>query len=1046
MMNRGDFDAYQRLVRPLYASPDSEIVPGWIDTVAQTLQMRLSHSGFTINDVQVVEFLRSSRSNRQKRELIVSYVQTALLSLESGHEVVVANFIKFIGIVGDRWPLSAPEHVLYRRSLRLIASSSSERSVEAHLHSLEDNFESKDQFSLFLTALAGAVAEVQPSTAIAIWTMKTEAPDVLQLTPLDLYNHMRALRCNRKYEDVLKVYEEHTELHADEQIEVLLAVCEDLKNWRALQAHFEQMYGRNHLPHAVHYGIVMNALASLGIGDEVAQLYEQMGKRNLAPTAAVFIALIKLRLYNNDADGARRYFGQFMEQVKQGVISEDNVPCVQAKLFEMHMSGNVFEAMDALENILAHQAKLGVVFVDEALICKMTEYAASVYSQDAVSRLLALAQKLDCLSLEVFAASIHALTRLGLYQEAEDLAYEAHQSITDSFRSARILSAQLRNYRAWYKDTADRRLRLFLADQEEHIVHMLEQKQVSADGISALHADVINYYVKTHQLSEADELLASISQPMEMHYVPLLNLYSSLNSYSGQSRTLELYRDMTRRGASVSARSYAYLMRALIQMDKVAGSGQLTSSTKLLGSVFELYGFSVNVDTEAKKVSVEDLVMHAPLLLKLLSDYAVAAGPGSEMALDVAVRFLTYIRATLHLRLPVGFRIAIFAEMGRMYEAAGLQTPAHDMVDRALGEISEMVKINQRGRELAAEEGVEVEDDTDFDTGISPRPGAEFDIQIRNTLASLEKSPSHSILPSLNFINRACPRPFQLPRPLQLEFRRVAQLKLQLLRGRVLYDALVKLARQCLDLGVRLGGSQLQTMSNAILMPAADFADGSGSVSAQEEVDRATAVALVLELSERYLVSGNWAAISVQRRLQSMYKLLMVIMSTDSSFGSFFRQLAPLNTYYGITDIDHLCKQYAGLEDPRGELRRLLEAHTHDQDFGIAELRYEIPNFFVPENLVQTKNTVAPAVALLLVENIEKISLVENPLPAFHLYDRFPETMEYLLMFNENRTRLVRFRQEIDQLKPPLASGAPEDAATRRNRAVEALQGTQDQV
>lgn len=61
---------------------------------------------------------------------------------------------------------------------------------------------------------------------------------------------------------------------------------------------------------------------------------------------------------------------------------------------------------------------------------------------------------------------------------------------------------------------------------------------------------------------------------------------------------------------------------------------------------------------------------------------------------------------------------------------------------------------------------------------------------------------------------------------------------------------------------------------------------------------------------------------------------------------------------------------------------------------------------------------------------------------AFKLFDKYPETVEYLLYYGLARTRLQTFRNEIDKIQPPLASSANEGRKNRRYRTLRALRRT----
>lgn len=972
MMNNGEYKPYETLIRPVYTMGHLGAKPSWTDTLISTFQFSRDGDRLRYSRQSILTFLKSDRSLEDKRLLISIFLRKCLLYSESPSVLpgVLRDFLAFLDQIGDGHLLfNTSEYSTYKNALRMIITPYDfGTTMETIENVVMETTESKNSFSRFISSLMFSISTSDPERAVTLWNYKTEKLNTNMLEYRDhndLLSVMNAYLSLKAFDRVWKVHSENTLLQHDDQIDILLRVSEQTRDWKLLQKQFEDMYGHNQLPHVVHYAIVMSALASLGVLKEVEQLYQQILKRNLQPTAEVFSALILANSNTGNVEGARKWYATFLQAVEEGIISEEKIAGLQTKLVEADiLDKDVGTTLEAFRNILESQESSGKQLVNSELVCKMLAYLTMTYREIEFNEVLDMARKYLLINEQVYCRTVSSLTQFGQYERADELAFEAHLESVVPFASAAVTRVQFRNYRAWYKSTSNREIRRYLADRVTNIIKRVDAKKISPRDMDHLLVDIIKHYVSLNKLRAAGsyfERVRKMHRLTEEHYLPFLEHNASLNTYEGYAQILEKYREMAKLKVSISARTYLYLIRALLHMDKVNHTG-FENSYKLLESVFELYGMSTVDNIAGSNIAMADLSRNSPNLLRIISEYSVATTGHSDKGMVLAVKFLNQIKEKLGKRISPELRMAILQEMSKIYFARGDFQGAHDLLNNAMGEINSMI---------------------DQDNG----------------------STSSKVL--------------------QIKYRQLASLLLRVFQQidakPSSYDQVLE---QTLQRNVRLSGKQYSEISLEVL-----------KMKTPRSLNR------VLEACERYLVSGNWIEIKIRRKIQYIYKLFVVYLSRTLSRETIASKYQILNEYYNTCDLDLVIDEFKHIRDPLGMLSQEVEAFNGlnpGETWTTGQLLRDLPRFFIPERKIPTTNIITPTLASALFNSIET-HCGGNREPAFSLYDHFPESMEYLLYFGEERTRTVAFRKKIDKLVPPSKSAHKEDSNSRRERALEAL-------
>lgn len=261
-----------------------------------------------------------------------------------------------------------------------------------------------------------------------------------------------------------------------------------------------------------------------------------------------------------------------------------------------------------------------------------------------------------------------------------------------------------------------------------------------------------------------------------------------------------------------------------------------------------------------------------------------------------------------------------------------------------------------------------------------------------------------------------------VPKLMQIQYRTLVTHKLQILRATKEQQHL-QMLHDVVSRRIRLSGPQFSELGMAVLK--------SPSVAQIHQV---------FYVCEQYLVSGNWVELKLTRKIQYIYKLLMVYLLRSLSADTIRTRYKLLNDYYNVRNLHHLQREFAHVQDPKHKLSEELEAFNRlhpTHPWTLAELLQKTPEFFVPKRMISTKNIIEPALAAALLRAVEHHCRGDIT-KAFALYDQFPETMEYLLYFGHERVRYQHFYSELGKAEPGLLV-----TGDLRERALQALQHLQ---
>lgn len=961
--------------------------PLWADTVAQTLQfLLLNKSELQFSSSNITGYLRGLESKENKRRMLASFLRKALLYSPLNHDFprILTAFVKFANDVGDgNLLLIEPEHAVYRKALSILSRPRGSSSVASHIHLIEgvllrSEYGNKTVLSHLLTTLLLATVSKRPSIALEYFKFKENLSlgsyKVNEyLTENDLLTAMWALFLSSKYQECLELYLKYPTLHGEEQIDIFLRISEKTKDWLHLQKQFEDMYGQGDLPYVQHYAIVMNALASIKVVKEVDELYDQLLQRNLTPTCEIHAAVIKSRMAVRDYDGAQAKFEDFLEKYETGAVAEGSVARVHALIFDLHLhTSSLPDLMNALQQVIKSQKTSSVPLIDTKLLCDVISAVGANYGVRELDQLWEIAERFSMKTEEVYEKTINALTRFGEYEKADALTFEAQLDSLVPFTSSLIAKAQLKNLRSWYNASTDRDFKPFLAAKTMTVLRRLDQGKMSLKNKSNLLTEAIKFELSLNRRKTARTYLdqaKSLESATEQHYLPFLKYYCQAGSYKGASTVLELYREMAAEKIEMTSKTYVYLIRALIEIDR-ANSDNYNNSYKLLESVFELYGLSMFEHLKPLRASSGDMHRHAENLLKIVTTYVTATSSLIHLNMDLVVHFLNQMRDRLGDRIPLRFRLAIFKEMGVLYRLGGDNVTAKKMILNALEELND---IADNYRKSASKD--------DF------------------------------LVP--------------LPKLLQLDYRQIVEVLLPVFRElKTPPDEYEKLALSLLDRNVHLAGPLFRPIIEHIMK---------GEPSE-------TKVRAVLDICERFLVSGTWVTANIEKKQQYVYKLFILFLTRRMPEKRILENYSIFNRYYNIQSIDDLKKDFRNTTNYAGELQQALDEYGRLTTFRwkIPQLLKDPHKFFLPGRSISSKNVMDPKMTAKLYAFVGKFS-EDDRTKAFKLYEDFPDTMEYLLYYGQARTRLQAFRNEIDEIQPPLASSENEGRKYRRFRTYRVL-------
>ncbi|CUM68407.1 uncharacterized protein PRCAT00006130001 [Priceomyces carsonii] len=985
LINYRAYDLYEKVMEPLLRNPEQYgFTESWCDTLAKTLRFKNDSYGvLSFNNNGISKFLKDeSIEVDTRRKLLAIFLRKGLLYSNDVNEKysITKYYIEHLrDLNDDDFFFMDQKYSVYNKSLRLINSIS--QSLPDHLDRLRaimlsSSIKEKTSFLNFMTSTMIAILPYAPSNCLKYWEYKHEIYEKYNKTRNNVLNYMD-LKCamislcelNLPLE-ALALYQRFPQLHHEVQIEVLLRISDSMKDYKLLQNQFEDMYGKGQLPHVIHYSIVMNALSIIGAIEKVDQLYHQLQKRNLQPSAEIYAALIKSRLHKGNIEDAKNWIRIYEDGVEKGEVDEPVSGSFCNLLIDYYMKSSDYESAKQLFDSIIEKGQDNLLNSD--ILCKLINFAATSYRIGEVERIKSIALQKNLVSESFYIELIRAYIRLDQYERADAIVFEAHSYSDVPFSSAEIYKSQLRNYRFWFRVARSEQVRRMILKRADFIISRIDDQKISLRKNHGLYNECIKFFIAKNDLARARVYLKEAKNHdviTEHHFTPLLKHYSNLGNFESNSKILDLYREMVRENIQVTTNTYVYLMKALLQLD-VQNQNGYKNSYELLKSVFELNGLSISPTAE-NKGNDYDLSDSSVQLCRIVSEYVTATAQNNNSSLDLLVSFLGQIKRRLGSKLTTEFKFVLYTEMGRLYQKQGNLKLGENLVSSGLEELSHTISKY-----------------------VEEYPFLDDEIRV--------------------------------PTKLQLEYRSLFDLKLTSMRsssrGPHEYLNSLNKASNC---RVRLSGYQYSRLISEIL-----------------KLSNKEVLPIVLSVCEEYLVSGNWVESKIMRKLQYLYKLLILyyVRTVGSDFVK--ESFGILNRYYNVRDLHALEKEFKNISNPLAALKKELDVYNHlvykTSQWSIDDLLNYIPEFFVPERHIPTQNKISPSLLSEIWRLFSKFSK-NDQMYAFKLMDEFPETVEYLLYNGPARLRLVAFRAEVDKIEPPPKSDQQEDVESRYDRAIRAL-------
>lgn len=697
LMNYGRYLFYEHEVKPLYSSPEYLKLQSWTDTIANTVRFTSIDGNLIVDTNSVSRFLvDKDHTIVQKRKLLSIVLRKCLLySSKTQHGTSAATFFSLLSAVEeDHMNLVGTEHDVYSSGLRILFTPPKTISIEAHLQMLLHHIKATnvEQEARFLTTAMFTILSIAPKSVLEICKLKESLH--LQLSHMDLTICMNGLRELKKYDAVLELYQNHPDLHNDDQIMILLQVSKETHDWKGLQCKFEEMYGKGYLPYEGHYALVMNALASLGSVLEVYQLYGQLKRRQLHPSPSVYAALINVHLFTGNVAKAEQEFEGYLEGVKNGENRAEATAYLLSLIVKVQAkSQNLTDQLLFLEKYVQKEKELGINLIDSEHLCATLNLAATVFSPFCLERVLKIASKSNKITTSFLESTVRAYTHLEQFEKAEEIAYEAHIQSDVPFTNAVIYKAQLRNYRLWYLSDRTRETRNFILDRVDALIARFKNRKIRIEGSKGLMAEIIKFQLLRNKVADARDILIQAEKAdmlSENLITPLMNYYSKQKTYDGFSKVLDLYRQMASQKIPIGTKSYVYLMKALIYLDGKNDNG-LENSYKLLESLFELNGIKLENPSKSR-ILVDHAHNSAVDLCRVVSSYVMACNEVSEKTNALLFDFVKFLRTILGENLSNELRFTIYHLLGKLYLHQGLPELSSRLVDSGLDELETKIK------------------------------------------------------------------------------------------------------------------------------------------------------------------------------------------------------------------------------------------------------------------------------------------------------------------------------------------------------------------
>lgn len=980
LLHKKAYDVYANLVLPLI--PQNRLLS--CDITARTLQLRRGPNDEPLHSTTSLRsYLKNVHiSMFDKRSMVSDFV---FLGMKSSPDVykpqLLAYFLEYLRVIGDdHCLLVKPEHAMYKKGIRELLLAFQDSNIyqfldEFSLIFLQQDF-SRDDYCRFLTTLMKVSSEINPQLTHYIWRFKLG--NKYHMDSSDLTYLMESMLNTNQSSELFSLYKHHPTLHHEHQLQILLKASELNKDWSYLQRQFEDMYGKGQLPYVIHYSVVMNALASLGGKADIERLYLQMSKRKLKPSSSIYAALIKCRIYLNEIKEAHVIFDSYLKNLAF-IEDQDMSPAAIYKLIlsTYLQSSNVNEVMKFYENTKSMQDTKQVNIIDSDFIKAILGCLEGNYALKQIEYIRSQATEMNLMSEDVYMALFKAYTHLGQYERVEDLVFYAHHVSSPPLMSCRIYTAQLRNYRFWYRYRSDPVIRRYIDTRRGYVLKTIEENQLKSRGKQGLYTEIIKFLLTRNMVDTAKTYLNQITSesiPKESIYSPFLKYYTKSSMVDDYRKVLETYRDMVEAKVSVSVKTYEMILKSLVVLDG-HNRNNYVNSTNFLQSILDMYGlslFGVKSSSTKANVSVQEIYNNMVPFCRMISTYVMETSISNADKGDIVVNFLKQIKDVLGDNLSNQFRFTIYSEMGKLYQRLGNVQMTESLISTGIKELNDIISKY-----------------------IETYPFSSNDIII--------------------------------PRQLQVEFRLLINLNLKILQQRGAnpqeYYALIQLSH---NNKVQLSGNQYNFLIEQLLQ-LNDFkglslifdtcetylVDGNfAEVEMMKKIQYLYHLFVFYhsrttsdrDLLKRYNVLNNYYNVHDIKKLKNKFKSITNIQTKMTDTINDMNIKFKLQGQWSLEDI---------FDNPE--------------------------TFFSPEKRLSTTNKLFPTLCNRLWHYIMTYANDgHDKIKLFKLMDDYPFTMELLFYNQPANLRLKAFRNDINQIIPPSRDDF-ESFADRQNRSERAL-------
>lgn len=1002
MINNADYESYRKLIKSL-PKLDREI--SRVHFIMETFQFQRDK---TINKVIIsdnaMDFFSSSKySEKMKHQVLAFYLRKAILyfsPIVSMNEHI-ESFMAYSSAIEpfeNAFHRGSPNYDIYRKVFRLFLINQKKGFI-SHLQNIRRImllYTRKKPFGEFLTNLMELTAFEEPHKTIALFEFKGALIDLKKTithTPHDLKHLMNAYMQLKNYDQVLKVHAENRKIHTEEHIEILLRLCAKTKDWKSLQAKFENMYGKGDLPREVHYTVVMRALVAVGARQEIKRLMQQLQRRNLKPNVYMYISLMRASMGENDIDGVKKSYAEFLELARENVVPIEDVAKLLPLMIELAAQlSNRSMVLEEIQKIFEMQKLSGIPLINTDTLIVAMRVASALFSQKLSNMAFDFAHSNNLLSDRVYHSYITFHTQMGQFKKAERLALEAHLNSIVPYQNALIYSAQLKNFRVWATNTDNTEISNQIHSEAKIIINVARHGPVSQRDRIELMNECAKYALQKNDMATANEFLNAVwkqNNLKEKHFLPLFNFYLKEKEGDSDNKILSLYEKMTNLKVDVSARTYYYVIRALVDIDAAEKKG-FSNSVKIFYSMLKMYDIVPSDLESLDKNSISKDIDGTPFTVqpkKAALKREIATRKGEKDSwVGEAANFNSKTLVRLNSKIPMEeltknavplIQLVHYYIRKWLGNRAGSSTLALKVIDRLIQQMGENISAEIRREYFQALAHVY------FVNG---------DLECANKFIDKTLNEFQDIFTIVNPGD-------DIPKLLAIRFNDALGLKYHILN-----KSMAPSSEYATVLGQVLKGNaclerfQLERLFLRIIEP---------NMSLQS-------FEIVLGSCERFLVSGNMADVKLSRLIGNVFRHFMLYKLKSTSEQDCKMKFSLLCDFYGVK-LKDMRRQKGTLSTLRSNVQ--LEIQKLPQSFKLSfeNLISHPSTLFVPGRPSWQSNYINASFASQLVRILDKFC-AQNPSLAFSLYEKYPETFEYLLIYREERFRLVAFQNDIRRL------------------------------